>query len=199
MSRKNKRTGLSIKDILAMDNIENLPEAQLRPIMKQLADTANRRITEMTRHNEKSPAYRAVIKSGGRFGVGGKSYSDLQKDASRAINFLKHKTSTMSGWNAVKEDIRGKLEAKKIELKPEQWDDFWDAYEKLSEMSPDVKLRDIMYEVYRGIHSTMTDNPELQPDEIAVKLSGEVSKIYEKRKQAEKQRIARGTSQFFEE
>lgn len=198
MARANKKTGYTVQQILDMDEyaLTHLDEKQLRPIVRQLADTANKRITAMERAHEKSPAYRGVIKSGGKFGTKGKSYSDLQSEVSRELQFLKHKTSTLSGWETVKSETIDTIEKFGISLTKEEWEDFWEAYDKLAEQSPDVKMETIKYDVFKEIHSRMDDKTQ-SPEDIATGMKKEVNKLYAKRKKLEKQRKSGGVSKYF--
>lgn len=198
MAKVNKKTGYTVQDILNMDEyaLTHLDEKQLRPIVRQLADTANKRIKAMEAAHEKSPAYRGVIKSGGAFGTRGKDYSGLQSEVSRELQFLKHKTSTLKGWNKVKSETIQTIEHFGISLTPDEWEDFWDAYDKLSELDPDVKLETIKYDVFKEIHSRMEDKSK-SPDDIATSMKKEVNKLYAKRKKLEKQRKSGGVSKYF--
>lgn len=194
----NKRTGFTVQDILNMDEfaLTHLDEKQLRPIVRQLADAANKRIKAMEKSGEKSPAYRGVMKSGGKFSTGGKDYSALQKEVSRELRFLKHKTSTLSGWKKVKEETAEKIEQFGFSLEKEEWSDFWDAYDKLSELDPDVKLESIKYDVFKEIHSRMDDKSK-SPEDIATGMKKEVKRLYEERKRTEEQRKSGGVSKYF--
>ena len=69
MSQRSKKTGYTVQDILNMDEytLTHLAPEQLKPIVSQLANTANKRIKVMEKAHEKaSPAYRGVMKSGER-------------------------------------------------------------------------------------------------------------------------------------
>ena len=198
MAKASKKTGYTIQDILNMDEfaLTHLDEKQLRLIARQLADTANKRIKAMEAAHEKSPAYRGVIKSGGKFGTKGKSYSDLQSEVSRELQFLKHKTSTLRGWKQVKNETIDTIEKFGISLTEDEWQDFWEAYDKLSELDPDVKLETIKYDVFKEIHSRMEDKTK-SPEDIATSMKKEVNKLYAKRKKLEKQRKSGGVSKYF--
>lgn len=199
MASKNKKTGYTVQDILNMDEyvLTHLTPEQLKPIVSQLANTANKRIKAMERAHEKaSPAYRGVIKSGGTFGVKGKSYADLQSEVKREIRFLKHKTSTLSGWKQVKQETITKLESQGIEFTKEQWDDFFEAYDKLVERVPDAEINNIKYDVFKEITAMMEDKAN-SPEDIALELESKVNKVYKENKKLEKQRKSGGVSRYF--
>lgn len=200
MAKRSRKTSYTVQDILNMDEyaLTHLTPEQLKPIVSQLANTANKRIKAMEKAHEKSsPAYRGVMKSGGTFGVKGKSYADLQKEVSREIRFLKHKTSTLTGWRQVKQETISKLESQGIEFTKDQWDDFFEAYEKLAELDPDADLNNIKYDVFKEILSKMEDKSK-SPEDIALELESRVNTVYERNKNLEKQRKSGGVSEYFE-
>lgn len=65
------------------------------------ASVANKRLQRLEKNNlTDSPAYQQYIKSGGgRFGVKGKSYNEIQREVSRLDKFLNSQTSTIKGIN----------------------------------------------------------------------------------------------------
>ena len=66
-----------------------------------LASKANKRLQRLEKGNLKdSPAYKQAMKSGGRFGVRGKTYNQVQAEVSRLNRFLGTQTSTVRGVNA---------------------------------------------------------------------------------------------------
>ena len=123
-----KLTGYTLQQILNMDEytLTHLSEDKQRAIAKQLGTAANRRIKAMERKAENSPALRGVMDSGGKFTFKGKSYQDAQNDTARALQFLKHRTSTLKGWNEVKSETIDTIEKLGFSLTKEQWDVFWD-------------------------------------------------------------------------
>lgn len=197
-ARKSKITGMSLQEILNMDeaDFKKLNEKQLRPIVKQLGMAANRRISALERAGEKSPAYRGVMNWGGKFSEKGKNLNQLRSEASRELAFLKHKTSTLKGWQKVKSETIDTIEKFGFTLTKEEWDDFWESYEKLAEGDPSVRLESFKYDIFKEIHSAMKDKSK-SPEEIAEGLKGEVSKTYERNKQLEQQRKSGGVSQHF--
>ena len=190
-----KLTGYTLQQLLNMDEytLTHLSEDKQRAIAKQLSVAANRRIKAMERAGIKSPAQRGIINSGGLISVKGKEYSDLQAETSRALQYLKHKTSTMKGWKEVQEETISNLG---IALTKGQWDDFWKAYDKLVELDPDAKMENIKYDIFKEIHAEMEDN-EKSPEEIATSIEARVSEIYERNKRLEQQRRSGGVSQHF--
>ena len=199
MSQRSKTTGYTVQDILNMDEytLTHLTPEQLKPVVSQLANTANKRIKAMEKaHGKSSQAYRGVMKSGGKFGVKGKSYADLQKEVKREIRFLKHKTSTITGWNKVKRETIAELKKQGVKFTKEQWDDFFEAYDKLLERSPDVDIKNLKYSVFKEITAMMEDKSN-SPDDIALELETKVNKVYEENKNLEEQRKSGGVSRYF--
>lgn len=65
------------------------------------ADVANKRIARLEKNGlTDSPAYKTYIENGGgRFGVKGKTYNEVQKEVARMDKFINAQTSTIRGIN----------------------------------------------------------------------------------------------------
>lgn len=66
----------------------------------RLVSLANKRVQRLELNGlTDSPAYKAYIASGGKFGVKGKSHNELQKEVARLNRFINATTSTIRGVN----------------------------------------------------------------------------------------------------
>ena len=66
----------------------------------RLASMANKRVARLERNDfTDSPAYRQYIEGGGRFGIRGKTYNEIQSEVARLNRFLDSTTSTIRGAN----------------------------------------------------------------------------------------------------
>lgn len=91
----------------AKKSAENVGEERLRKIRdyrrdaSRKASVANKRLQRLEKNGlTDSPAYKRFIKDGGgRFGVKGKSYNEVQREVSRLDRFLESQTSTVKGIN----------------------------------------------------------------------------------------------------
>ena len=197
-AKGSKLTGYTLQQILNMDEytLTHLDEEKQRAISKQLGTAANKRIKAMERKAENSPALRGVMDSGGKFTFKGKSYQDAQNDTSRALQFLKHKTSTLKGWDEVKGDTINTIEKLGFSLTKEQWDVFWEAYSKVAQQDSKAKMKEVKYEVWKEIHAEMEDTSK-PPEEIANSVKKLVTMTYEENKRLEQQRKSGGVSKYF--
>lgn len=93
-------------DVYANDK-KNIADkaARIREYRKEasrLAAMANKRVTRLENNGLKdTPAYKAYLEGGGKFGVKGKTYNELQKEVSRLNQFINSATSTIKGANNV--------------------------------------------------------------------------------------------------
>lgn len=72
----------------------------------RLVSMANKRLRRMEKKGYKSPAYKATMKSGGKFhNKRGASFNEKQKEYYRVKNFLGMKTSTIKGSKKVLKDM----------------------------------------------------------------------------------------------
>lgn len=190
-------SGKTIQDIMNMDinTFNKLNESDMRKVVSRLVSAGNKRLRSFERAKESSPATRYIMKkSGGYFSTKGKNLNALRAEYTRTKSFLQAKTGTRKGWQEVKEKTMAKLKEKHgIEFTNEQWDDFWNAYEDLKELSPEVSLKKMKYSVLKDI-SDMTTDTKKSADEIALELHEKITDIYEKREEIE---YDRGISEFF--
>ena len=64
----------------------------------RLASLANKRVQRLEANDlQDSPAYQMYIKTGGKFGVKGKTHNELQQEVSRLKRFIDMNTSTVKG------------------------------------------------------------------------------------------------------
>ena len=64
----------------------------------RLASLANKRVARLEANDlTDSPAYQMYIKTGGKFGVKGKTHNELQQEVSRLKRFIDMNTSTVKG------------------------------------------------------------------------------------------------------
>jgi uncharacterized protein YukE len=80
---------------------------QYRKEASKKAAIANKRIARLEKNGLKdTPAYKKYLKDGGgKFGVAGKTYNEVQKEVSRLNRFLESQSSTIRGANKVLKDI----------------------------------------------------------------------------------------------
>lgn len=92
-----------IKASFATEKEQRIKE--FRREASRLAAIANKRVGRLEKNNLKStPAYQRYIE-GGRFGVKGKDYNQVQKELSRLKSFLDSETSTIRGANKTLKDM----------------------------------------------------------------------------------------------
>ena len=78
-----------------------------RELASKLASKANKRVERLERNGlQNSPAYQGYLKSGGgRFGVKGKDYNEVQAELARLRKFIDGNTSTVRGVNTYLKDM----------------------------------------------------------------------------------------------
>ena len=201
MVRKYKQpsivSGMSVQDILNMDinTFNKLNKSDLRKVVGRLVSAGNKRLRSFERAGESSPATRHVAKSGGMFSTKGKDLNALRAEYTRAKNFMQSKTGTRKGWNQVKKETISGLKKHGVEMTDSQFNDVWEAYEDLKELSPEVANRGLKYSVLKDVADMVTDTDK-SADEIAMALNENLSKIYEE--QAGLNNGIDGVSGFFE-
>lgn len=190
-------SGMSVQDILNMDIgvFNKLNASDLRKVVGRLVSAGNKRLRSFEKSGESSPATRHVVKSGGAFSTKGKDLNALRAEYTRAKNFMQAKTGTRKGWKQVKKETIQGLKKQGVEITENQFDDLWQSYEDLKELSPEVANRGLKYSVLKDIANMVTD-PDKSAEEIAMALHDNLSQIYEER--AGLNNGVDGVSGFFE-
>ena len=155
---KNPFKGVSTEQIAAtdLDTFSSWDRQTLSKAVRRLADTANKRIKSLEKKGIESPAYLNVSKSGGKFSTRGKSINQLRSEFIRARNFLGMKTSTIKGYEKVKEDFFDRVEAtslQRMSLSDRELNRFWRLHDKTeSTILPFVKgseqSQKIVYDIF---------------------------------------------------
>lgn len=171
--------GKTINDLLNMDIkvFNSLSQSELKKVVNKLNSAANKRLGRFQDAEDLSPAYKRVMKSGGKFSTKGKDLNALRTEFVRAATFLKYQTSTIKGWNKVRDESIVALKALNIEVTKEFYDEFWQVYEKLKKSNPEVRAKMFKYSVLKEIASIMDDN--IEPEKVLAKMQKDLDKIYE--------------------
>lgn len=124
-----------IDELLNIDinDLNRMTKKQLLNVVKRLSKTANQRIyrLEHTKTGTLSPAYHHVEKRGENFGVKGKTLNQLRNEYVDVKNFLKMKTSTVSGWNEVRKETYNRIGTDFEGIDEVR---FWNLYRKLEQL-----------------------------------------------------------------
>ena len=190
-------SGKSINDILNMDvnQFNSLKLSEMRKVVGRLVSAGNKRLRSFERAGESSPATRHVYNSGGVFSTRGKNINQLRAEYVRAKNFIESASGTRKGWKTVKKKIISGLEKQGVHMTEKQFNDVWQAYEKLKEMSPEVATKGLKYTTLQNVVDMVTDG-NYSADDIASMLHQQINDIYEK--QAGLDDGVSGVSGFFE-
>lgn len=72
----------------------------------RLASLANKRIQRLEKNGlTDSPAYKKYLETGGKFGVRGKDYNQVQAEVARLKRFIDSQTSTVKGVNKILKEM----------------------------------------------------------------------------------------------
>lgn len=190
-------SGMSVQDVLNMDmkTFNSLNTSDMRKVVGRLVSAGNKRLRSFERAGESSPATRHVVKSGGAFSTRGKNLNGLRAEYMRAKNFLESKTGTRKGWKKVKNEIISGFKKQGVEISEDKFNEVWQAYEELKELSPEVANKGLKYVVMKDV-ADMVTNEDKTAEEIALTLHKNLSGIYEE--QAGLYDDVDGVSGFFE-
>ena len=122
----------NINELINLDinDVQRLKRADLAKVVSQLSAAANKRVKRLsqTAVGELSPAYQRALQHG-KFGAAGKNINQLRNEYAEVRNFLKLKTSSVSGWKKVRKNTENRLGSKFTSVDQEKR--FWRAYRQL--------------------------------------------------------------------
>lgn len=189
---------------LPLTDLEKLTESQLRTVVGRGVSAGNKRLRRFQAKYGKIPyAGKGVERDQQyeqvKFSALGKDRQELMQEFARIKSYMKAETSSITGFEKVKQKSRKELKDKYgISISKKDFDDFWDIYEKIKELKPEVKERALKYTVLDNIKVAIKDKrkelkeigaqwDELTPEEIAVKLVslGRVDALYKAMKERE--------------
>lgn len=187
-------TGKTIKQIMDLDiDVNKLSRNDLSRVVGRLVSASNKRIRNLakTEIGRLSPAYQSRMERGGEFSTRGLNTNQLRQLFGETKGFLQLKTSSVSKWKDVREEI---AESFGIELDTEtKAKRFWKAYRELtdgknipdkhtrSRMSSD-RIQELLAEQYNqkgGFNQRRTD--------VISKVEQKVDKLYEEEKREQEQ------------
>ena len=99
---------MKLEDImnLKVGEIAELSTPLLKEYVEKLASVGNRRLRSLEKANyTNTPAYNAIQRSGGDFTASGKNRRGLMNELQREMQFIKAKTSTVSGAKATENRV----------------------------------------------------------------------------------------------
>lgn len=186
MDKKYTVKGKTTKQLVSLDieTFDKLSKPELRSVVARLSSTANKRLSGLKKRNQYTPAVMSAEKSGGKFTTAGKNLNQLREEYIRVRNFLNSKTSTISGWKQTQQSTISALKKQGINVSINDFDKLWKAYEELKEMSPEVAVRGLKYNVLAEINTSIINSSESAED-IAFKIQRELTSIYERQAELE--------------
>lgn len=189
--------GKSIQQILDMplNELESLTVPQLRTLVGRGVSAGNKRLRRFQARYKKIPyagkgAERNADYEKVKFSAMGKDRTELMEEFKRIKSYLKAETSSVTGYERVKRESRKALKERYgIVISKKDFDDFWEIYEKLKELKPELKERAFKYVVLDNIKIAMKEKrkelkdqgaqwDELTPEEIAISMAGRVDELY---------------------
>lgn len=173
-------------------------EWKLRASVTSMASTVNKRLKAFAIKGIITPATEYIHKKfGPKISVSDMTQGQLVSTYFELKGFGEAETSTIKGWNNVKERVQRRLEDEGITISDLDYDDLWTAFDKVIEINKNrIKRnipgasefdRDMKYKIIDNIRQKLIKNPNRDPNNIARGLfrkdrSGktEIEKIYEK-------------------
>lgn len=156
------------------EQFNRMNKEELKAATQILASAGNKRLKRAQEQGFESASITAVMKKG-KFSTKDKSMNQLRNEFMRAKRFLESKTGTLSEFNKFrKRSIEG-LKKQGINITPEQFTNFWKAYEKLRKDNPKIAEKGLKYIILDEVNDMQRDNAEIDVDTIVTALQNELS------------------------
>lgn len=172
---------------------EALSGRDLRKAVSSLRSTARKRAARLDAGGYSTPALTKINKEGGLPSVKGMTEFELRSEFQKYRNFLNDKTSTVSGFKSFRSDVIEGLRNRGVDISPENFQEFFEAYEELKDLDPSVENRRLKYKTMRELADTLQEGP---PDfeDLILKMQEAIQDIYEEEEGAD---YDEGVSSFF--
>ena len=179
--------GLKISDILNMDwsDLNAFTNKELKQITSRLVSAANKRVRklEQSELGTSSMAYQSVAKRGRLFSVKGKNTNQVRNEFKLVSNFLKMKTSTVSGWKSYQKDVAKKMKsASGIDISKwsaENKSKMWSVYRKFEEQHGGEFKKGDSDRIIQYLMETLDKTETMTEDELLDALDSEYEDMYE--------------------
>ncbi len=179
--------GLKLSDILNMDwsDLNAFTAKELKQLTSRLVSAANKRVRNLKKSElgTSSPAYQTVAKRGRLFSVKGKNVNQVRNEFKLVSNFLKMKTSTVSGWKSYQKDVADKMKrASGIDIN--KWSNvnkskMWAVYRKFEELHGGEFKKGDSDRIIQFLMETLDKTETMTEDELLDALDREYQTWYE--------------------
>lgn len=196
--RINYATGKTTSQLMGMDyeNFMMLDKNDLKSVVQRLASTANKRMDSFLKF-EKKEGYANYSPLMGRYkdnrfattnkiNINGDNYyrpktlNQLRAEYKRVTQFLRSEGSTQAGYNKIQDKTIKSLSELGINVTREEFSRMFEAYERLGELKPEVKLAHMKYKVLAEIKAYRVNKKGYTGTEIATELESRIEDIYKK-------------------
>ena len=174
-----------IKEHLAKsaDEVMRMNKKELSRALQEMSKAANRRLDAIARSgNTDAFAYDKTMRGKGRFtGSRGKTLNQMRTEYKRAIQFLRDKTSTTTGWKKFIAETRERIDPK-YQLPafdtPEGRRAYWQAYNRYMERHPSA--RQDSKRKQKQIRRIMQKHQNASADDLDKEIEKRLRSVYEK-------------------
>ena len=191
--------GKSIDQILKMplNELKDLTESELRVVVGRGVSAGNKRIRRYQAKKGIVPGEEGSKYSDVAFSTVGKDKQELFEEFKRIKNYMSSKTQSLSGQAELKREAIKTIASSdiNIDLGNVNYDRFWQAYEKLKELKPEIADKNFKYEVLEKLYKRTKGKKWFNVDKAVLAIDKEIDKIYEKN---QKIKTGAGTSGFYE-
>lgn len=199
---KSQIKGIHTKTLMNMsyDKWKHYDKTALKYAVDRLSKTANSRLRKFKEINMKSPATEWAKRSGGKFTSKNKSFKQMQTEFVRVKSFLEQETSTIEGYEDVKQRVKDALMEHDVKIDTDEYSTLWETYDKLYEKNPWIAEKGMKYKVIaklnKRIESHIERYGEADKDTLARSMRRTLKRLYEKYSSSLSKKVT-GTSQFF--
>lgn len=172
-------------------------EWKLKAVVTAMSSAVNKRLRAFQKRGIQTPATNYIEdKFGTRISTRDLTNGQLTSLYFELKGFAEAETSTIAGWNRVKQKVTEKMADEGVEITDVDYDDYWSAFDDIMKMNKNrIKRgvsgasefdRDMKYKVMEYVKQKLIQNPERSGDSIARSLfrkdkygKRQIDKLYE--------------------
>lgn len=163
---------------MGIEEFSNLSKPQLREAVSRLASAANKRLKRVSKDDIVSPAQIEAVESGGKFSTKGKNEIELQVEFRRVSNFLRDKTSTVTGARELEQEVREELKRRYgIGIDKNNFRDMLKTFKSLYEESPSTQSRKLRYGKLKDFDIEI-DNTSMDLQQLSDMVASVLNRYY---------------------
>lgn len=187
MPKVKNAIGLQKAKSLEWDELNKMTNKELQQVIKIIAPRANKRLEHFSKSRLQSTPAIASLKNAMKYsgdvnklrfkekGFTKMKRAELLKEARNVTKFYRARTSSVKETYKIQRQIQDKLN---IKISAKDWAKYWDIWDKVRELHPDVLNNQNMYNVIKEHINVEFENKKSISDDTVDDIVAEINRTY---------------------